>query len=101
MFILQRAEFDWDKSTKSSILASFFYGYIVTQIPGGWLADRFGGRRVFGIAMGISGVCTVLMPVCARTSVILVYVLRVLLGLATVSIFIHKITEVMGSIALC
>jgi MFS family permease len=40
-FVLQRAEFEWDKNTQSSILAAFFYGYIITQIPGGWLADRF------------------------------------------------------------
>ncbi len=25
------------------ILASFYYGYVVIQIPGGWLAQRFGG----------------------------------------------------------
>ncbi|XP_060589472.1 sialin-like [Ruditapes philippinarum] len=35
-----RAELEWSTETKSSILASFFYGYIVTQVPGGWLADR-------------------------------------------------------------
>ncbi|CAC5363679.1 SLC17A5 [Mytilus coruscus] len=77
----ERAEFDWDKETRSSLLSAFFYGYIITQIPGGWLADRFGGTRVFGIAMGVSGICTVLLPVCARTSVVLVFILRVILGL--------------------
>ncbi|CAC5356926.1 SLC17A5 [Mytilus coruscus] len=79
----QHAEFEWEKQIQSTLLASFFYGYIVTQIPGGYLSDRFGGRRVFGTAMAIACVCTLLMPVCARVSVILVYVLRVLLGLAT------------------
>ena len=68
------------------MLASFFYGYIVTQIPGGWAADRFGGKKVFGICMVISTITVVLMPVCARTSIILVYILRIILGLATVSI---------------
>lgn len=68
------------------MLASFFYGYIVTQIPGGWLADKFGGKRVFGFAMLISSIATIILPVCARQSYISVYVLRVVLGLATVSI---------------
>ena len=80
----QHAEFDWSKTTQSTILASFFYGYIVTQIPGGLLSDRFGGRRVFGIGVFIAAITTLLFPVCARTSVVLVYVLRVVLGLATV-----------------
>lgn len=80
----QHAEFDWSKTTQSTILASFFYGYIVTQIPAGWLADRFGGRRVFGIGMLIASICTLVFPVCARISVNLVYALRVLLGLSTV-----------------
>ncbi|CAG2223697.1 SLC17A5 [Mytilus edulis] len=79
----QHAEFEWEKQIQSTLLASFFYGYIVTQIPGGYLSDRFGGRRVFGTAMAVACVCTLVMPVCARVSVILVYVLRVLLGLAT------------------
>jgi ACS family sodium-dependent inorganic phosphate cotransporter-like MFS transporter 5 len=68
------------------MLASFFYGYIITQIPGGWLADRYGGKQVFGVTMFIASACTLLMPVCARASVILVYVLRIVLGLATVSV---------------
>ena len=83
----QRAEFDWDKKTKSSLLASFYYGYVITQIPGGWLSDRFGGRRVYGTAMAISGVATLLIPVGARTHVVLLYVLRIIVGLATVLIF--------------
>ena len=83
-YYLQRAEFDWSKSTKSSLLSSFFYGYAITQIPGGWLADRFGGRRVYGTALAISGIATLLMPVGARTNIIILYVLRIIVGLATV-----------------
>lgn len=81
--INDHAEFDWAKTLRSSMLASFFYGYIVTQIPGGWLADKFGGKRVLGIAMLISSIATIILPVCARQSYIAVYVLRVILGLAT------------------
>jgi Na+/melibiose symporter-like transporter len=85
----QHAEFEWEKQIQSTLLASFFYGYIITQIPGGWLADRYGGKRVFGVAMAIACACTLLTPICARTSVILVYCIRGILGLVTVSIFIH------------
>ena len=30
------------------ILSSFFWGYLWLQLPGGLLADRFGGKRVLG-----------------------------------------------------
>ncbi|PVD35454.1 hypothetical protein C0Q70_02416 [Pomacea canaliculata] len=76
-------EFDWDKSTQSSIMASFFYGYIVTQLPGGWMAGRFGGQRVLLVGMSIVTLTTLLFPVLARTDYRLVYVLRVINGLAS------------------
>ena len=27
----------------------FFYGYVLTQVPGGRLAELFGGKWLFGI----------------------------------------------------
>ncbi|XP_052760333.1 uncharacterized transporter slc-17.2-like isoform X2 [Mya arenaria] len=81
------AELDWSSTTKSTVLASFFYGYIVTQVPGGMLADRYGGKRVLFVVILLSSVLTLAMPICARTSVILVYVIRVLLGLLTAMTF--------------
>ena len=32
----QYPDFEWDSGTQGLILASFFYGYIITQIPGGY-----------------------------------------------------------------
>ncbi|CAG2249681.1 SLC17A5 [Mytilus edulis] len=81
-FTNERAEFDWNRETRSSLLSAFFWGYFVTQIPGGWLADKFGGRRVYGTALAVAGIATVLIPVCARTHIILLYILRVICGLA-------------------
>ena len=31
------------------ILGSFFYGYVLTQIPGGRLAEVWGGKWLYGI----------------------------------------------------
>ena len=39
-FLFQNPDFTWESSTQGVILGSFFYGYIVTQIPGGWLATK-------------------------------------------------------------
>ena len=38
-------EYNWDEKTLGIILSSFFLGYTLLQIPGGWLADRFGRKK--------------------------------------------------------
>ncbi|KAK3787981.1 hypothetical protein RRG08_042269 [Elysia crispata] len=58
----------------------YFYGYIFTQIPGGWLASRYGGKRVWGVCQAVCAVCTLLTPLCARTHVYLAYAVRFILG---------------------
>jgi MFS family permease len=37
-------EYGWNEVTMGIILSSFFMGYTLLQIPGGWLADYFIGR---------------------------------------------------------
>jgi sugar phosphate permease len=39
-------EFGFDKITQGYIFSSFLWGYALFQVPGGWLSDRFGARRV-------------------------------------------------------
>ncbi|GEB62217.1 MFS transporter [Streptomyces gardneri] len=40
------AEFDLDRTQQGFVVSAFFLAYALCQIPGGMLADRFGGRRV-------------------------------------------------------
>ncbi|GLD99430.1 hypothetical protein PINS_up008149 [Pythium insidiosum] len=35
-----------DKAQQGQVLAAFFYGYMLTQLPGGFLAARFGAKPV-------------------------------------------------------
>ena len=39
-------EFKFDSQTMGWIFGAFSLGYAVFHLPGGWLADRFGARRV-------------------------------------------------------
>jgi len=39
-------EFGWTATQFGLVSTAFFIGYACTQIPGGWLADRFGGGKV-------------------------------------------------------
>lgn len=58
-------EFIWSPSEQSTILASFFFGYIVTQIPGGRMAEVVGGKWLFGLGVFCTSVLTLLTPVVA------------------------------------
>nr|CAD7427055.1 unnamed protein product [Timema monikensis] len=55
-------EFDWDSKTQGLLLSSFFFGYICTQILGGWLASRIGGNKVYGIGIAATSILTIVMP---------------------------------------
>ena len=64
------------------ILSSFFWGYVVTHIPGGMVAQRWGAQRMLGIAIGLCAISTVAIPVSARYGdYTLVCVCRVFAGL--------------------
>ncbi|CAH0749926.1 unnamed protein product [Diatraea saccharalis] len=79
--VVMLPEFDWDSKTKGLILSSFFYGYLVTQLPGGWLAAKIGGNRVFAIGIGATSLLTLLTPPLAYTSTALLIAVRVIEGL--------------------
>lgn len=56
------AEKRWSKTDSGTVLSSFFWGYTLTQVLGGYFSDRYGGQRVIlYAAMGWSAI-TFLMP---------------------------------------
>lgn len=46
-------EFNLSATALGGILSAFFIGYAGCQIPGGWLADKFGPRRVITAALAV------------------------------------------------
>ena len=40
-------------------MGAFFYGYITTQLLGGYLADRFGAKILFGAGVACTAVLTI------------------------------------------
>jgi len=54
---------------------------ICLQVPGGWLADRYGGKWLFGGCILLSSVTSLLTPTAARIHIVLLVILRVLSGL--------------------
>jgi len=48
------------KDDVGSVLASFFFAYALGQLPAGWLADRFGPRRMLVVYILLWSFCTAL-----------------------------------------
>ena len=46
-----QGQFLWDSVVQSQIVGSFYYGYIITQLPGGRMSELFGSKRVLGVSM--------------------------------------------------
>ena len=58
--------FEWTENMQGVVLASFFYGYVTTQIPGGMLAERLGGKRLLLFGIFWTALLTVLTPPLTR-----------------------------------
>lgn len=89
---LQNAEFDWSETLQGHILSAFYYGYVLAQIPGGILAQRYGGKHVFGVGIFLTSVLTLLTPIAARMGPAYLIGVRVLEGIGEVSILSTKNT---------
>ncbi len=74
-------QYGWSGTTKGWVLSSFFIGYMFGMIPAGWLANRFGGRRVMAVALVGWSTFTLLTPVAAGVSLATLIVVRVAMGL--------------------
>jgi len=58
--------FNWNTAVKNDVISSFYYGYIILQLPGGRMAELFGGKKVLGLAMGLTSLLTLLIPTAAK-----------------------------------
>lgn len=87
LIILQEGEFDWSEAAQGAILSAFFWGYVLTQVPGGLLAERVGGKHTLLLGILISTICTLLTPIAAREGGVLGLIeVRIIMGIGQVSI---------------
>lgn len=71
----------WDPKTQGTVLAAFFVGYLATQVLGGRLADRFGGKVVLGIGVLSWSLFTLVTPFAAFGGFTALLVARVGMGI--------------------
>ena len=74
-------EFKWDLETQGIILSSFYVGYLIMQVMGGFLADRFGGKVVLGLGVLIWSFFTIATPWAAFSGMIGLLAARIGMGL--------------------
>ncbi|KAH8415363.1 hypothetical protein KR222_005120 [Zaprionus bogoriensis] len=74
-------EFVWDEATQGLVLGSFFYGYVLTQVPGGRMAELYGGKRIYGYGVLITAIFTMLTPLAAHWDLPLFVLVRILEGM--------------------
>uniref|UniRef100_A0A8D8VRN9 Sialin n=1 Tax=Cacopsylla melanoneura TaxID=428564 RepID=A0A8D8VRN9_9HEMI len=81
----EEGEFDWDTTTQGAILSSFYWCYILSQVVGGVLTQRFGTKTVFGFSQLITAICSLLIPQAAVLHYGALIALRSIQGIASVS----------------
>lgn len=74
-------EFEWNSKEQGLILSSFFYGYITTQLLGGYMAVKIGGRRLYGGGVFCTAVLTLLTPFVAKLGIGALLTVRIIEGI--------------------
>uniref|UniRef100_A0A1A8J1B1 Sialin n=2 Tax=Nothobranchius TaxID=28779 RepID=A0A1A8J1B1_NOTKU len=73
-------QYTWNPETQGWLLGAFFFGYLCTQIPGGYLAGHYGGSKFLGLGVLGTALLTLLTPVAASWGVHWLFALRALEG---------------------
>lgn len=60
-------DFGWSSTVSGLVQSSFFFGYMLSQIPGGYIIAKKGGRKVLPLGVGLWSLATAAVPVMAGT----------------------------------
>jgi MFS family permease len=66
-------------------LGSFFYGYVASQLFGGFMIKKFGGKWVFGVGTLIEAILALCSPMVAKYGTGAYVTLRILQGISEVN----------------
>ncbi|XP_037825663.1 sialin [Lucilia sericata] len=75
--------YNWTQSDQAMLLGAYFYGYMITSLPAGMLAENLGGKPVAGYSCLAAGVLTALTPLAASWDKWAVWVIRFAIGFLT------------------
>ncbi|OMO59100.1 Major facilitator superfamily [Corchorus olitorius] len=80
------------EASKGLLLSAFFWGYACSQVPGGWAAQKIGGRKILLLSFVLWSSTCFLVPLDPNRATVLI-VARLLVGVAQGFIFpsIHTV----------
>ncbi|MGY8790909.1 MAG: MFS transporter, partial [Pseudomonadales bacterium] len=74
-------ELGWNNTEKGIVLGSFYLAYMTTQIYGGVLSDKIGGKVVLGVGLIVWSVFTIITPIAAAAGFTVLILARLGMGL--------------------
>ncbi len=74
-------ELGWSMETQGRVFSAFFVGYLLLQVVGGRLADRYGGKVVLGAGVLLWSLFTILTPPAAWLGISVLIAMRIAMGM--------------------
>ncbi|GIY10642.1 putative sialin [Caerostris darwini] len=93
---IKRGEFHWSPETEGLALGAVYYGQLFGFLPGGRMAEVYGGKRTLIAFLLLASICTAVVPFAARFSVHLFIACRFLVGIGTapvIPVLFHLISR--------
>jgi len=79
--IPMQEQFGWSELQVGIVLGTFYVGYMISMTLGGYLADKYGGKKVLGYALIVWSLFTIITPFFAYSGLWWLIFIRILLGL--------------------
>ena len=73
--------FCWSAWQQGYVKTAFYYGYPLTQLVGGYMAEKFGTRLIFGLQNFFAAILVILTPWASHGGVWVLVGLRFVMGL--------------------
>lgn len=77
----EEGPFEWNAPLQGILLSCYFWGYLVSQIPGARVAENYSAKWVMCFSVAINVICTLLTPVVTNVHYSGLIVMRVLEGI--------------------
>lgn len=82
---MEDSPFNWTVEVEASIDSSYFAGYLITQVPGGFFASMYPANKIFGAAILASAIFNMAIPGAMSVGPVSVVILKIAQGFVEVS----------------
>lgn len=70
--------YNWSQSQQGYILSSFYIGYVLTHVPGGVIAERYGGKWTLSLGILSTAIFTILTPLAVELGMCIQFVWKMI-----------------------